>query len=47
MISDIKAADFDFIKTKNLEKFDINNDFQYKLLFKLFVLSRWQKVFQS
>jgi asparagine synthase (glutamine-hydrolysing) len=46
MISDIKAADFDFIKTKNLEKFDINNDFQYKLLFKLFVLSRWQKVFQ-
>lgn len=46
MISDIKTANFDFIKTKNLEKFDMNNSFHYKLLFKLFVLSRWQRVFQ-
>lgn len=46
MISEIKASNLDFVKTKNLEKFDMNNSFQYKLLFKLFVLSRWQQVFK-
>lgn len=45
MVSEIKSAGLDFIKEKNIEKFNTNKTFDYQLLFKLFVLSRWLKVF--
>jgi len=45
LLSEIKAANFDFVKQNELEKTDPSNSFQNKLLFKLFVLSRWQKLF--
>ncbi len=45
LLSEIKAANFDFVKQNELEKTDPTNSFQNKLLFKLFVLSRWQKLF--
>jgi asparagine synthase (glutamine-hydrolysing) len=45
LLSEIKAADFEFVDYKKLEKTDPNNVFQNKLLFKLFVLNRWHKVF--
>ena len=34
-----------FVKQNELEKTDPTNSFQNKLLFKLFVLIRWQKLF--
>jgi asparagine synthase (glutamine-hydrolysing) len=45
LLSEIKAANFDFVNQNELEKTDPTNSFQNKLLFKLFVLSRWQKLF--
>jgi asparagine synthase (glutamine-hydrolysing) len=42
LLSEIKAANFDFVNQNELEKTDPTNSFQNKLLFKLFVLSRWQ-----
>lgn len=45
LLSEIKSANFDFVNQNDLEKTDPNNSFQNKLLFKLFVLSRWQKLF--
>lgn len=45
ILSEIKQANFDFIEYKNLESTDPENVFQNKMLFKLFVVSRWQKVF--
>ena len=45
ILSEIKAANFEFVNYKTLENADSNNAFQTKLLFKLFVLSRWQKLF--
>jgi asparagine synthase (glutamine-hydrolysing) len=44
-IKEIKEANFDFVNYSDLEKCDMTNSFHYKLLFKLFVLCRWQKVF--
>jgi asparagine synthetase B (glutamine-hydrolysing) len=46
LLSSIKAAGFDFMDYRNLEKTDPQNAFHNKLLFKLFVLSRWKKLFQ-
>ena len=45
MISEIKGAGFDFVNYNTLEKSDPSNPVHYKLLFKLFVLSRWKKIF--
>ena len=45
LILEIKEAQFDFVNYNSLEKADISNPFHYKLLFKLFVLSRWRKAF--
>lgn len=45
MLREIKEAQFDFVNYSSLEKSDITNPFHYKLLFKLFVLSRWKKAF--
>jgi len=45
MMHDIKEARFDFVNYASLEKVDITNPFHYKLLFKLYVLSKWVKVF--
>ena len=45
LLSEIKAANFEFVNYTDLEKADTNSSFHNKLLFKLFVLSRWQKVF--
>ncbi|MDO9001778.1 MAG: asparagine synthase (glutamine-hydrolyzing) [Bacteroidota bacterium] len=45
LLTEIKAANFEFINNEMLDKSDLNNSFQNKLLFKLFVLSRWKKLF--
>ena len=47
MLREIKDAEFDFVNYTSLEKSDITNPFHYKLLFKLFVLSRWKKAFSQ
>jgi asparagine synthase (glutamine-hydrolysing) len=45
MLKEIKAAQFDFVNYSSLEKCDITKPFHYKLLFKLYVLSKWIKAF--
>lgn len=46
LISEVKSAKFDFVNYSFLEKVDISNQLQNKVLFKLFVLARWEKVFK-
>ncbi len=46
LLSEIKAANFDFVNNNDLEKANPSGVFHNKLLFKLFVLSRWKKAFQ-
>lgn len=46
VINEIKEADFDFVNYKQIQKTTSNSTFQNKLLFKLFVLSRWKKLFR-
>lgn len=45
LLNEIKQAQFDFVNYTRIENCNLNNTFHYKLLFKLFVLSRWKKVF--
>ncbi|MDX2173892.1 MAG: asparagine synthase (glutamine-hydrolyzing) [Bacteroidota bacterium] len=45
LISEVKAAKFDFVNYSLIEKMNISNQSQNKVLFKLFVLARWEKVF--
>jgi asparagine synthase (glutamine-hydrolysing) len=45
MIKDVKAAGFDFVKDDALDKINNDNLTQLRILFKLFILSRWKKVF--
>ncbi len=47
MMGEIKKAGFDFVNYKDLEKINFSNTYNYQLLFKLFVLCRWQKVFNA
>jgi asparagine synthase (glutamine-hydrolysing) len=46
VFNEIKEADFDFVNYKQIQKTTSNSTFQNKLLFKLFVLSRWKKLFR-
>ncbi|WP_317897912.1 asparagine synthase (glutamine-hydrolyzing) [Aurantibacillus circumpalustris] len=45
MLKEIKAAQFDFVNYASLKKCDITKPFHYKMLFKLYVLSKWVKAF--
>jgi hypothetical protein len=45
MVSEIRSAGFDFLKDEALEKADPEKNFDEQLLFKLFVLARWKKLF--
>lgn len=45
IMNEVKAAGFDFVDYTHLEKTDHSGVFQNKLLFKLFILARWQKLF--
>ncbi len=45
ILSEIKTANFEFVNYVDLEKSNTESSFHNKLLFKLFVLSRWQKLF--
>ena len=45
LLSEIKSADFEFVNYNKIQNADPNNSFHNKLLFKLFVLNRWQKMF--
>ncbi|MEO6302537.1 MAG: asparagine synthase C-terminal domain-containing protein, partial [Bacteroidia bacterium] len=45
LLSEIKTANFDFVNYTDLEKTNPASTFHNKLLFKLFVLSRWKKLF--
>jgi asparagine synthase (glutamine-hydrolysing) len=45
LLSEIKKAEFDFVNYTTLESCEVKNPFHSKLLFKLFVLSRWKQVF--
>ena len=45
LIEKIKEAQFDFVNYESIDRWNTSNSFHYKLLFKLFVLSRWKKVF--
>lgn len=47
LLSDIKSAGFDFVNYQLLEKTNPSNTFQNKLLFKLFILARWKKIFSG
>jgi asparagine synthase (glutamine-hydrolysing) len=47
MLTEIKSADFEFVNYKEAAQWNLNNPIHYKLLFKLFVLARWQKVFKA
>ena len=46
MLQDIKLADLDFVEYKSLEKLNLSNSFHNTILFKLFVISRWKRMFQ-
>lgn len=46
MIAEIRAASFDFINVSFLDKINTDNNLQLRIFFKLFILSRWQKVFK-
>lgn len=45
IIDEIRSANFAFVNTAGIESSDPNNVYQNKLLFKLFVLSKWQRIF--
>jgi asparagine synthase (glutamine-hydrolysing) len=45
LLAEVKSANFDFVNYSNLEKTNPDNIAHNKLLFKLFVFSRWQKLF--
>ncbi|MGZ3900663.1 MAG: asparagine synthase (glutamine-hydrolyzing), partial [Bacteroidia bacterium] len=45
MISEIKSADFDFVNNIYLDRVNKESLTELKMLFKLFILSRWKKVF--
>lgn len=47
ILSEIQNSNFEFVDYKKLERTDTNNIFHNKLLFRLFILSRWQKVFKT
>ena len=47
LISEINAMNFSFLKKGAVEKTDPHNQFQNKMLFRLFVLSRWHKLFTA
>lgn len=47
LLSEIKHSNFDFVDYKKLEASDPGNAFHNKLLFRLFVLGRWQIVFNN
>ena len=47
MLSEIKNAAFPFLKPRALENADPANAAHNKILFRLFVFSRWQKVFNA
>lgn len=47
LINEVKAANFEFVNNKQLDSIAIDSNFQSNLLFKLFILSRWKKVFKS
>lgn len=47
IMDEVKAAGFDFVDYTHLEKTDHTSVFQNKLLFKLFILARWQKLFAA
>jgi asparagine synthase (glutamine-hydrolysing) len=47
LLDEIKNSKFDFVNYSQLEKTQASNVFHNKLLFKLFVLGRWNKVFGS
>lgn len=47
ILSEVKAANFDFVNYTDLEKTNSESAFHNKLLFKLFVLSRWKKLFNA
>lgn len=47
LISEIKEAQFDFVNYDAVKSWDTTNVFHYKLLFKLFVLSRWKRLFSG
>lgn len=45
LISAVKAAEFDFVNYRGLEKSNSHNVQHNELLFKLFILSKWKNVF--
>ncbi len=45
VLSEIKKSEFSFVVYKTLERSNPNNVFHNQLLFKLFVLSKWKKLF--
>lgn len=45
ILNEIKTTNFEFINYSNLEKTAPGNVFQNKLLFRLFILARWQRLF--
>ena len=47
LLAEVKAADFEFVNKQQVDAINTDNNFQSNLLFKLFILSRWQKVFKA
>ena len=47
ILEEINAAKFNFVNYSNLNKIDANNFNEIKILFKLFILSRWKGIFVS
>lgn len=45
LLDEIKASNFEFVNYNTIHKTNANDEFENKLLFKLYVLSKWQKVF--
>jgi asparagine synthase (glutamine-hydrolysing) len=45
LLEEIKASNFEFVNYNTIHKTNPNDEFENKLLFKLYVLSKWQKVF--
>jgi asparagine synthase (glutamine-hydrolysing) len=45
MLNEVNSKNWNFVKTDELNKIDRNNLNELKVLFRLFLLSRWEKVF--
>jgi asparagine synthase (glutamine-hydrolysing) len=47
LVEEINAAKFDFLEPRSIQKSNPSNVFDNKMLFKLFIIARWKKIFRD